>query len=326
MLRIETRCVMRGAALLLLPFAAQCVCAQSSCAPSEPQLIIYHAGSLSAAFTSVEKLFTQQTGICVVDVAGGSIDAARKVTAGGQPCDIFASADYAAIDRLLKPAHVADYNILFGEGAMVLAYTTESKNAATVATPNAAFSPPRDIPEAAPDWYSQLTQPGVAIAGSHPFLDPGGYRADLIFQLAQDHYGVPNLYNTLLSHYSISKASDKLGETYDYQFIYEHSAIAAANADATKTYRFVRLPDDISLSATALNGRYARRGITIPGLQLPGATPTVRIQASRVTWGLTVLRTARNGDTPCAFWPFCSAPKASRCKPRQDRHPSTPRW
>lgn len=39
---------------------AQSSAAQSTCAPSSHQLIIYHAGSLSAAFTPVEKLFTQQ--------------------------------------------------------------------------------------------------------------------------------------------------------------------------------------------------------------------------------------------------------------------------
>jgi len=62
--------------------------AQTTCAPGSQQLIIYHAGSLTAAFSPVEKLFTQQTGICVVDVAAGSVDAARRVTAGQEPCDI----------------------------------------------------------------------------------------------------------------------------------------------------------------------------------------------------------------------------------------------
>jgi hypothetical protein len=39
--------------------------------PGAPQLIIYHAGSLSAAFAAAEQLFTQQTGVCVTDVAAG---------------------------------------------------------------------------------------------------------------------------------------------------------------------------------------------------------------------------------------------------------------
>jgi ABC-type molybdate transport system substrate-binding protein len=127
--------------------------AQAACAPEAPQLIIYHAGSLTAAFSQVEQLFTQQTGICVVDAAAGSVDAARRVTAGQEPCDIYASADAVDVDVLLKTAGYADYNITFAEGAMVLAYSTASRNAATIAAPNVAFNPPAQIPPVAPDWY-----------------------------------------------------------------------------------------------------------------------------------------------------------------------------
>ena len=42
--------------------------------------------------------------------------------------------------------------------------------------------------------------PGVAIGGGNPFLDPGAYRAPMIFQLAEAYYKVPNLYNNLLEH------------------------------------------------------------------------------------------------------------------------------
>ncbi len=288
-------------AAVLVALLARSGNGHAACAADAPQLIIYHAGSLTAAFTSAEKLFTQQTGVCVIDVAGGSLDAARQVTTGQKPCDIFASADFEDIDLLLKPAGYADYDILFGEGGMVLAYTADSKQAASIAAANSRFNPPVDVPSAAADWYVQLTQPGVTIGGSHPFLDPGGYRADMIFQLAQDQYRVPNLYNTLLTHYAINKKNDALGETYDYQFIYEHSALAAYNADATKSYRYVRLPDDIGLSATASNSRYAQRGTTVPGLQLSTTAPTVRIPATRATWGLTVLRAAPNRDNALRF-------------------------
>ena len=85
--------------------------AQSACPSGSPQLIIYHAGSLTAAFSQVEKLYTQRTGVCVVDAAAGSVDAARRITAGKEPADIYASADDQDIDVLLKPASYADYNL-----------------------------------------------------------------------------------------------------------------------------------------------------------------------------------------------------------------------
>jgi ABC-type molybdate transport system substrate-binding protein len=275
--------------------------AHAACAPGSPQLIIYHAGSLTAAFSAVEQLFTQKFDVCVTDVAAGSVDAARRITTGQEPCDIFASADFADIDLLLKPAGFADYDILFGQGGMVLAYTTSSKNAATITTGSGVFNPPTSVPEVADDWYMQLIQPGVAIGGSHPFLDPSGYRADLIFQLTNKQYQVPNLYDLLLGHYSITKTTDALGKTYDYQLIYEHSALAAYNADATKSYRYAKLPDDIGLSNPRLDRHYRKAVITIPGLGLPDTDTTVSIPGTRVVWGLTVLKSAANSGNALMF-------------------------
>ena len=271
------------------------------CPKEVPRVIIYHPGSISAALKAVEEAFTQQTGICVVDVAGGSVSIARQVTAGRQLCDLFASADCELIDRMLKPAGFADYGIRIAEGAMVLAYTTNSKNAATIAAPGSAFAPPDTIPAAAPDWFAQLTQAGVKISGGHPFLDPGAYRADMIFQLAQDFYGQPNLYDELLSHYSIPNAPGALGRTSDYQFTYEHGARAAFKADTTGAYRYVRLPDEVSLGAPGLQADYAKRSVMIPGLQVEGNRSPVSIPASRVTWGITLMNGAPNRDNALAF-------------------------
>jgi ABC-type molybdate transport system substrate-binding protein len=273
--------------------------AQTTC-PPDKQLVIYHAGSLNAAFTAVERLFTAQTGICVTDVAAGSVDAARRITAGGEPCDIYASADYKNIEQLLEPAKFADYTIRFAEGAIVLAYTANSKKAATIAGPG-AFDPPTSVPQAASDWTTQLTQTGVTIGGNHPFLDPGGYRVDLIFQLAEKTYKIANLYDTLLQHFSINKSSDTLGNTFDYQFLYESNALATYKADTTKTYRYVRLPDEIGLGKAGLNGLYRDVKITIPGLRVDRDDSTVTIPGSRVEWGLTILRSAPHPGNAIKF-------------------------
>jgi molybdate/tungstate transport system substrate-binding protein len=274
----------------LLSFAGT---ASAACPAGAPQLIIYHAGSLTAAFSAVEALFSQQTGVCVSDVSAGSVDAARRITTGQEPCDIFASADFEDIDLLLKPAGFADYDILFGQGGMVLAYTTNSKNAATIAESDTAFNPPTSIPAVAGDWYTQLMQSGVTIGGSHPFLDPSGYRADLIFRLASRLYQVPNLYDLLLGHYAVIKANDALGTTYDYQIIYQHSALAAYNADATKSYRYAMLPDELSLSDPELNGHYREAAITIPGLGLPDSDTTVTIPGDESGLGFDNLEERR---------------------------------
>ena len=125
----------------------------------------------------------------------GSVDAARQITAGGKPCDLYAPADYLDIDLFLKPAGYADFNIVFAQGKMVLLYSAtslaEKKLPPIVAPGSPRFDPPASVPNAAENWYEILTMPGVVIGGGHPYLDPGAYRLDLIFQLAADYYRKP---------------------------------------------------------------------------------------------------------------------------------------
>jgi molybdate/tungstate transport system substrate-binding protein len=287
-------------AFAVLSLAGAACAAKEPCPAGVPKLIIYHAGSVSAGLAVVEDLYSRQSGACVTDVAGGSVTLARRLTAGRQAGDIYAGADYEVIEQMLKPAGYADYSILFAEGAMVLAYTTDSKSAASIAVPG-AFNPPDTVPEAARDWTAQILQSGATFSGSHPFLDPGAYRADMIFQLAQDYYGVPNLYDELLGHYRIAGVPGGLGKAFDYQFTYEHSARAAAKADKTGTYRYVKLPDAINLGSPALNKAYAKRSVVMPGLGTANAAATVGIPATRVTWGITLMNAAPNRDNALAF-------------------------
>jgi molybdate/tungstate transport system substrate-binding protein len=175
--------------------AAQANCVQAS----GQQLIVYHAGSLTAAFTPVEQAFTCQTGVEVKDFTGGSVDLLRQVTAGGKAADVVASADYVAMDQLLKPAKAASYTVVFAHGRMVLAYLDSDvgpsgKNLPPIVDPNGPqFVPPSSIPNVVENWHEILLQAGVVIGTSHPFLDPSGYRAHLMAQLARAHAGVPNL-------------------------------------------------------------------------------------------------------------------------------------
>jgi ABC-type molybdate transport system substrate-binding protein len=259
------------------------------CAPGAPQLVVSHAGSLTSSFLPVEALFTERTGVCVVDVSGGSVKLARQLLHERGTIDIFASADVEVNQRLLKPAGLVTHAIRFAQGAMVLAYTTASRQAATIAASATAGA----VPATAPDVFEQLTRPDVVIGGSHPFLDPGGYRADMVFQLAQLHTRTPQLYNQLLSHYIISKPGDAVGKSFDYQFTYEHSARAALAADRSGTYRYATLPDAVNLAVPALSSRYAAAGVTMPGIDGP-ASATVRIPATRVTWGLSIVEGAPN--------------------------------
>jgi ABC-type molybdate transport system substrate-binding protein len=182
------RTIMSRNPILLIPllFAPLAAAQTQNCMPpSNQQLIIYRAGSLTRAFQPLEKTFTCQTGIQVKDQAMGSVDAGRQITAGGQACDLYAPADYLDIDRFMKPGGYADFNVVFAHGRMVLAYSpsglTAKKLPAIAAPSSGRFHPPDSIPKAAANWYEILTLPGVAIGGGNWFLDPGAYRAHMIF-------------------------------------------------------------------------------------------------------------------------------------------------
>ena len=262
-----------------------------------PSLHVCHAGSLLAAFTQVEGEFKKQHAeVVITDTSGGSVDLVRRFAAGRLECDVLAPADHLVIDAMLKPARLADFSIVFASGRMVLAYlATDSK--AKALPVSGAFAPSSSVPQVGAGWYDVLTAPGVRISGAHPFMDPGGYRAHMIFELAQAHYKVPGLQNALLQHYQVnvadpSASAPALGKDFSFQFTYEHNAARTARQDPS--YRYAALPPEIDLSRGG-------ESITIPGLGIPGSAPSVTIKASRVEWGVTIPVKSRNRENAVAF-------------------------
>jgi len=273
--------------------------------PTSQQLIIYRAGSLTRAFAPLVKEFTCQTGIQVKDVAMGSVDAGRQITAGGQACDLYAPADFLDIDLFMKPAGYADFDIVFARGRMVLAYSASglaAKKLPPIAEPGSQ--------RAVAKWYEILAMPGVAIGGGNPFLDPGAYRGPMIFQLAEAYYKVPNLYNNMLEHVVIAgsdPAAPTLGKGFDFQLTYEHSAraTAAANPD----YRYVNLPDEINLSDPAKDTYYRQNAVVVlPGLGTPRSARTIAVPGVHVAWGITLLKDAPNRGNAIKFLQLLLSP------------------
>lgn len=244
----------------------------------------------------------------------GSVDAGRQITAGGQPCDLYAPADYLDIDLFMKPAGYANFNIVFAQGKMVLAYSASSvaeKKLPRIVEPGSQpFHPPDSIPKAAAKWYEILTMPGVAIGGGQAFLDPGAYRGHMIFQLAEEYYKAPNLYNNMLEHQVIpgqDGSGSALGKRFDFQFVYEHSAQALASANPD--FRYVNLPDEINLSDPAKNAYYRQHAVVVlPGLGTPRSARSIAVPGARVAWGITLLKDAPNRQNAVRFLQLLLSP------------------
>src|SRR3984893_17912411 len=151
--------------LLSLSLASAAAAQTANCVPAaNQQLIIYRAGSLTRAFKPLEATFTCQTGIQVKDMAMGSVDAGRQITAGRQACDLYAPADYLDIDLFMKPAGYAEFDIVFAHGRMVLAYSV-SLVAAKKLPPIA--EPGSQPPKASAKWGEILTMTGVTIGAGN---------------------------------------------------------------------------------------------------------------------------------------------------------------
>jgi molybdate/tungstate transport system substrate-binding protein len=273
-------------ALALTSVAAAAAQTTNCAPPTNQQLIIYRAGSLTRAFKPLEAAFTCQTGIRVKDEAMGSVDAARQITAGGQACDLYAPADYLDIDLFMKPAGYANFDIMFAHGRMVLAYSVSGLAAKKLPVPN--------------KWYEILTMPGVLIGGGNPFLDPGAYRVPMIFQLAAEYYKTPILYNNLLEHLVSSGSGAVIGKQFDFQFSYEHSARATAASDPD--YRYVDLPDEINMSDPAKDVYYREHAVVVlPGLGTPLSARTIAVPGNHVAWGITLMKDAPNRENAIKF-------------------------
>jgi molybdate/tungstate transport system substrate-binding protein len=322
----------KGAIGTLLAFSLTPLAAAQAtgCVPATgQQLVIYRAGSLTRAFKPLEEQFTCQAGIQVKDVAMGSVDAGRQITAGGIKADLYAPADYLDIDLFMKPAGYADFDIVFAHGRMVLAWSVSGLAAKKLPSieeaGSAAFHPPDSIPKASSKWYQILTMPSVVIGGGNPFLDPGAYRAPMIFQLAEAYYKVPNLYNNLLERVAIppQDSGAAVGKQLDFQFTYEHNAraTAATNPD----YRYVDLPDEINLSDPAKDAWYRENAVVVlPGLGTPRSARTIAVPGGHVAWGITLMKDAPHKENAVKFLQLLLGPAGVKALRENGPDPLTP--
>lgn len=131
----------------------------------------------------------------------------------------------------------------------------------------------------------------------------------MIFRLAQSYYNVPNLYDNLLEHYVVTPPAGApagtfaLGKNYNFQLIYVRNA--QATAQTNPDYRYVNLPDQINLGDSAQNCYYRKAVIVEPDLFGTGFVP---LPASRVIWGVSVLKNAPNEDNAVKFLQYLLGP------------------
>lgn len=257
-------------------------------------LLVFNAGSLAKPFSDLLKAFKDaHPDVVPAQENSGSLEAARKLTDLGKIPDVIGVADYGVIAKLLIPQHATWY-ATFARNAMVLIYSDQSIGAKEINPQN---------------WWQVLLRPGIRAGHSDPALDPNGYRALMVFQLAERFYRQPGLAGKLERafppRYMRPKEADltaliQAGEL-DYSWSY-------ASLARTAGLRYVDLPDEINLSNPKLADQYARASIRVPSEHRSGRD-SVEFRGEPIVYALTIPTEAPHPRTAEAFVRFVFSPE-----------------
>lgn len=239
--------------------------------PRSPRVLtVYNAGSLARPLRAALDSFSAHNDVRIEQENAGSLETARKLTELGRIPDVIALADHEVFPRLLMPKHVTWY-AQFARNRMVLAYTARSRGGAEIDSTN---------------WWRIVQRPGIEMGYSDPNLDPAGYRALLLFQLAEAHAGEPGLARRLRDAVPVKNIRPKsadlvaLLQTGELDYAWEYESVAQA-----ASLNYVRLPAAIDLGDPAAASAYARAEVRVVG-GAPGDSITFR--GEPILYGLSI--------------------------------------
>lgn len=236
-------------------------------------LVVFHAGSLARPLRAALDSFTAHTGIPVVTISAGSVEAARRITELHDIPDVIAVADEEVFPALLVPRYVASY-WTFARNRMVI-----------------AIAPQRaDVKIDSTNWYRVLSAPEAEVGRSNPDLDPAGYRALMVLRLAEYAYRNPWITRAVLARSPPRNVRPKSADlvalletgALDYAFLYESSARAAG-------LKWIELPPSMNLGSDSLAATYDRAKIRIAG---SARGDSIEVHGAPIRYALAVPREA----------------------------------
>lgn len=280
----------RNVLILLLALAVLAAIGAPAAVAAE-KVIVFHAGSLAAPMAKIEALFEKaHPGVDIQREAGGSAALARKITDLGGACDVFLSADYMVIDKLLRPG-AASWNALFASNAIVLMYGPKSKYGTEINKDN---------------WTKVLMRPDVRWGHSEPDADPCGYRSLMVLQLAETFYKDKGLYINAMTHPNRAvrpKAIDLVAmvESGAMDYAFEYKSVAVQHK-----LKYLDLPVEINLKEPTFAKAYSAASVQLAGKE-PGKKILTR--GEPIVYGLTIPKGAPNAKAALAFTKFVLDPK-----------------
>jgi molybdate/tungstate transport system substrate-binding protein len=204
--------------------------------------------------------------------SGPSDGLSKEISSGEITPDVFESVGGDPI-KALEPKFTSWY-VSFATTSIVVAYNPKSKYAPQ-------FQAIKDGKKPITDLFSLLETPGLKLGRTDPNLDPQGRAFIFMLQLAQMKYHLPA--NTVSKIIGTSDlASANASEIFDEAAL--EPRLQAGQLDAASAYEsqaiqlhldYIKLPDAINLSDSALKDDYAKAGMTITGNVAKHGSPLV---------------------------------------------------
>jgi molybdate/tungstate transport system substrate-binding protein len=312
---------------------------KSTSEPGKTPLVVFAAGSLIIPFGDIETAFeSHYPNIDVQAEYHGSIQVIRHVTELHKAIDVVASADASLIPMLMYAQNnpdtnrpYADWYIRFASNRLAIAYTPVSKYSGGINVNN---------------WYSILTRSDVKVGIADPRFDATGYRALMVYALAQNYYGKSTIFKNMFSdnfsfplslftdndlltitvpeivetrpnsHIVIRGASVQLialleSGDLDYAFEYE-SVIQQHKLD------LLHLPDAINLGSGSFSQAYGTVQVDLDFQRFASVKPQFR--GEQIGYGITVPSNALHPELAAQFIAFLLGPEG-RAIMKKNYHP-----
>ena len=198
--------------------------------------------------------------------AHGSAEVARLVAEGQKDPGVVSVSDVALFDSPLQPSWYAE----FATNSVVVAYNPDTDGGQRLAAAGTD------------GWYRPLLDGGVSLGRTDPDIDPLGYRALFVLDLATDFYGTDTDLRAAIPHRQQVYPETQLISQFETGSI--DAAIAYRSMAVERGYDYVELPPEIDLSAPAHADRYASTSYELPsGKVVTGAPISYGSTARRET-------------------------------------------
>ena len=317
-----------------------------ACTPrtrEKTQMRVLFAGSLILPFDKMEEEFEKEhPDVDVLMDGHGSVQVIRHVTELHEEADVQAVADYALIPMLMyhttmpdTAENYANWYIKFATNRIGIAYTPQSEHAAEINMDN---------------WYKILSNPDVTLGLSDPRFDACGYRALMVAQLAELHYGDGMLFEDLLGNrftapirvaedqglYTIAVpeivAPKKDGgivlrgasvqliallESGDLDYAFEYASVAEQHG-----LEFLELPPEINLGDAEHAGNYEQVKVSLAFQRFASVNP--EFEGALIVYGVTIPQNAPHPELAAEFVQFLIGPEGQAIMEQMGQPPIAP--